>query len=84
MRYIVSYDLNTPGQDYQKLYQALGALRSQRVLQSQWVLRSNNTNAVKLRDALRQYIDSNDRMLVTSLDNGEWAGWNLMCDVSKV
>jgi hypothetical protein len=80
MRYLISYDLDTPGKDYQRLYAALAALGARRVLLSQWVTNRSGTNSIGLRDHLRQFIDASDRILVTSLDVSDWAGFNLMTD----
>ena len=84
MRYIVSYDLLAPGRDYTTLTNELTKLGAQRVLLSQWIVRRNNTNAEAIRDYLRRFIDSNDRILVTCLDSADWAGWNLMVDPNTV
>lgn len=79
-RFLVSYDLMSPGRDYGKLYAALDALNAVRVLFSQWVLRTNLT-AVQLRDHLRQYMDANDRILVN--DFSDWASYNTLVDINK-
>ena len=84
MRYVISYDLRNPGQDYQTLYDALAAIGAKRVLQSQWCARRNNTTAKGLRDHFRQYMDSNDRILVTSIDSANWSGWNLINKISEM
>ena len=67
MRYVISYDLLAPGRDYTTLTNELRELRAQRILLSQWVVRRINTDAANLRDYLRRFIDSNDRILVTCL-----------------
>ena len=84
MKYVVSYDLRKPGRDYQTLYDALEKLNAKRLMQSEWCLRHNDTTAAKLRDHFRQYIDGNDRLLVISLDSGNWASWNVMVDINKI
>ncbi len=84
MRYVISYDLLAPGRDYTTLTNELRELRAQRILLSQWVVRRINTDAANLRDYLRRFIDSNDRILVTCLDSNDWAGWNLMVDPNTV
>jgi hypothetical protein len=73
--YLVSYDLDKPGQDYTKLIDRIKQYGAVRVLKSQWALGTTLT-AVQLRDDLKDYIDSNDRMLVTAI--GDWASWNIM------
>ena len=84
MRHVISYDLLAPGRDYTTLTNELRELRAQRILLSQWVVRRINTDAANLRDYLRRFIDSNDRILVTCLDRNDWAGWNLMVDPNTV
>jgi hypothetical protein len=78
MLYLISFDLNRPGQNYSELDAALVRLGARKVLYSQWVTRSTSS-AVQLRDYLRGCMDANDRVLVSSLDSA-WAGWNLMTD----
>ena len=84
MRYVISYDLRKPGQNYQSLYDALENIGAKRVLQSQWGVRRNNTTAKNLRDHFRKYMDSNDRILVTSIDGHDWAGWRLINRISTM
>ena len=84
MKYVVSYDLREPGRDYESLYAALNALDAKRLMQSEWCLRHNNTTAVELRDHFWQYMDNNDRLLVASLDNNNWAGRNLMFNPNDI
>lgn len=74
--YMVSYDLDKPGQDYEKLIKRLKEHGAVRILLSQWALRTN-WSAIQLRDDLKGYIDGNDRLLVSEL-MGEWASWNIM------
>ena len=81
MVYMVSYDLLAPEShdDYRSLYAALVELGFRRVLQSQWVVRWIAAGtAVTIRDILRHHVDANDRLLVTSLENGDWAGYTLL------
>ena len=85
MRYVISYDLVTPGQNYNQLWEALRGFGAQRLLESQWIVRRNNTNAAGIRDALRACIvDANDHLLVTCLDNENWASWNTMVNPNTV
>ena len=84
MRYVISYDLVTPGQNYEPLWEALGRFGARRLLQSQWIVRWNGTTAATIRDIIRAYIDVNDRLLVTCLDGTEWASRNAMGDPDTV
>jgi hypothetical protein len=78
--YLVSYDLLTPGRDYTRLYEELKRLGAARVLLSQWVLVTVNT-AAELRDHFKQFIDTNDRLLVN--DFKDWASYNALLDLNK-
>lgn len=71
-KYMIVYDLERRGEDYEPLLNALRKLGALHVLYSKWVLRTNYT-AVQLRDYLRQFIDANDLLLVVGL-TGE-AAW---------
>lgn len=84
MRYLVSYDLRNPGRNYDVLYTKLGAFGAKRVLLSDWVFRRQGTNAAELREYFKQFIDSNDRLLILSLDSSDWAGWNLLSKPSQM
>lgn len=83
-KYVISYDLVTPGRDYARLYAELERLKCRRVLWSQWV--GNITaNSAQIRDHLVGFIDTTDRLLVTSLETpNDWAGWNLMTRVDQL
>jgi hypothetical protein len=67
MRYLVSYDLLTPGKDYKPLWNALGELGAVRVLASQWSLNHNNTTPLLIARYLEKEMDANDRLLVTEM-----------------
>jgi hypothetical protein len=79
-RFLVSYDLMSPGRNYKNLTDALVALGARPVLLSQWVVRTNLT-ATQLRDHLRRFMDTNDRLLVN--DFSTWASYNTMLDLAK-
>lgn len=84
MKYTISYDLNTPGKNYQALYTALESIGAHRVLLSEWVTKRYNTTAAGLRDHIWQFMDANDRLFVKSLDSNDWAGMNLMFDPNRL
>ena len=74
--YLISYDLDKPGQDYSRLINRLEQYGAVRILYSEWVLKTTWT-AVQLRNDLQTYIDSNDLLLVVGL-SGEAAWTSLM------
>jgi hypothetical protein len=76
--YIISYDLVSPGRNYDQLY---GAIKSYtgwaRINESVWAVVTEKT-AVTIRDHLALYIDGNDRIFV--LKSGVEAAWrNSIC-----
>jgi CRISPR/Cas system-associated endoribonuclease Cas2 len=80
--YLVSYDLDKPGQDYTDLIKRLQEFKAVRVLYSEWFL-SHTATAAQLRDDLLRFMDGNDRILVTELKNS--AAWqNLMIENATV
>ncbi len=81
-KYVISYDLDSPGRDYPRIWKELSRLGAKRVLLSQWVMKSNNT-AGQLRDYFKDFIDSNHRLLVVSLED-DWASWKAMIDINTV
>lgn len=82
-KYLISYDLDKPGQDYPRLIKELERLGALRILYSEWIFRSTST-AVEIRDHLRSFIDSNDMLLVVAL-TGEaaWTGLMISGDTFK-
>ena len=72
--YIISYDLNRPGQDYQDLYDAIKALSGTywHMLDSTWIVVCSKS-AAQIRDKLTPSLDSNDKLLV--LKSGVEAAW---------
>lgn len=75
--YLISYDLNKPGQDYAPLYEAIKALSSGwwHYLDSTWVVKHSGP-AAAIRDALARYLDASDELLVVHLSGeGAWAGF---------
>ena len=74
--FLVSYDLDKPGQNYEKLSARLKEWRAIRILYSEWVLRAS-ISAADLRDDLQRYVDANDMLLVVVL-TGEAAWTSLM------
>jgi len=75
--YLIGYDLNTPGKDYQPLIDKIKETFNTwwHGLDSTWIVKSN-LSAEQIRDILRLLIDDNDELLVVSL-TGEsaWAGF---------
>ena len=71
--YLVSYDLNAPDKDYQRLIDAIGRYGNVcRVLKSQWAIQSNNSAEQIFNDLVR-FIDGDDELFVCEL-NQNYAG----------
>lgn len=75
--YLVSYDLNKPGKNYDKLIEAIKGYGTWwHHLDSTWIIKTNNT-AVEIRDYLWKHMDSSDELLVVRLSGeGAWQGFN--------
>ena len=80
-KFLITYDLRAPGQDYETLWEALRRWGAKRALESVWILKGNYTT-VTIRDAIMQIIDKNDRLLVVQMDDN-WASYNTMIDINK-
>lgn len=68
--YFLTYDLRN-SRDYQKLYDELNNFNAVRVLESTWCFNQINTTASDLRDYFKNYIDSDDAILVS--ESNSWA-----------
>ena len=81
-RYIVTYDLSKPGQNYEALKKRITAYRSNvYVMQSTWCISTNGT-AKQIREYLEVALDSNDKLLVGPLASpSSW--WGLPDSVTK-
>lgn len=76
---IITYDLCAPGRNYDKLIEHLKTYPSwARVTESTWFV-SSSDSCVTLRDKLKLYIDSNDRLFVAEL-TGVVAWLNVRCN----
>jgi len=72
-KYLVTYDLSKPGQNYDDLTEHLKAYGTySHSLQSVWLIVTDKT-AKEVREAAQAYMDANDKVLVVGL-TGE-ASW---------
>ena len=72
--YCVSYDLNTPGQKYDALYEELKSSSSwSHYLDSTWLIYTNESS-IQLSDRLRAHLDDNDRLMVIRVTS-DYSGW---------
>ena len=76
MSYFISYDLNNPGQNYDNLIEAIKKYGTYcKMNKSDWII-STNDNATTIRNNLKKYLDSNDRLFVGQLTGvAAWSGY---------
>jgi CRISPR/Cas system-associated endoribonuclease Cas2 len=76
MVYLITYDLNKSGQNYQVLYDLLEKYDYIRDpgLDSVWFISTTKT-AEKLAEHIQNVLDENDRIFVTKLNSFEYNGW---------
>lgn len=65
-KFLITYDLRSPGKDYSKLINYIKSFNCVKVTESCWIIKSDGTSS-KVRDNLRLYIDVNDRLFVANL-----------------
>ena len=66
--YLISYDLNEPGQDYPSIIKAIETYETRcKILKSQWLLLSNKT-ADEIFRHLNRFIDTNDELFVCEIN----------------
>ena len=75
--HLITYDLGKPGQDYDELFKAIEQLADGwwHCVESVWIINSD-LNASEIRNALSSFVDSNDKLVVLTLQ-GNWATRNL-------
>lgn len=72
--YIVTYDLNSPGQNYEPLHSAIKSCGNWwHYLDSTWLV-STTLSATEVTQRLLPKIDKNDNLLVIGATD-EYAGW---------
>lgn len=76
--HLINYDLCTPGKDYEDLITAIKTYGWAKICKSCWAIKSDDSD-VQIRDNLKQYIDSNDKLFVCAIDS--WASWGLSQEV---
>ena len=75
MIYMVSYDLNTPGKDYSRLFEVLKSSEGWwHYLESTWILYTRKS-VQSWTDKIRQAIDANDTFIIVDITGQEINGW---------
>lgn len=83
MTYLISYDLNKPGKNYEDLYEAIkGASNGVwcKPLRSVYIIKSN-LSVKSIYDRLATCLDTTDRVLVIEVTRNAY--WYLDTDISK-
>ena len=79
----ISYDLNSPGQDYDTIIKEINSLGSCiKVQKSLWYVQSTLT-VKQVSDRLTQYIDTNDSIIVIDASNNKAISYGLSDEVDK-
>lgn len=76
--FLISYDLNKPGQDYKDLMAAIKGLSDTwwHHLDSTWLLQHPGPSTA-IRDSLKPHLDASDELLVVKLTGeGAWTGFD--------
>lgn len=82
MNFLVSYDLNKSGKNYDGVFQAIKDASTGkwcRPLKSVWVIQSN-LSAQAVYETIAPHLDSDDRILVIEVTSKSW--WYLDQEVS--
>ena len=75
MLYLITYDLNKPGQEYDKLYETIKDMGPWwHHLDSTWLV-DTDLGTSDIRDRVKAVIDSNDHVLVVKFGSN-WASFN--------
>ena len=75
--FCVTYDLNSPGQKYSRIYEYLKQFTHCKDLDSFWLI-DTQKSASSIRDALKKLVDNNDQIFVARLE-GSWAASKFGC-----
>ena len=79
----ISYDLNSPGQDYEVIFNEIKSLGSwAKVQKSFWYVNSHLT-AKEAFDRIRNKMDSNDSLIIVDASNNNASWYGLSDKVSE-
>jgi hypothetical protein len=79
----ISYDLNSPGQDYSAVINKIQSLGVWAKVQKSHFYVSSNLTAEQARDKVWSVMDNNDTLIVIDTSNNDAAWQNLLPEVSK-
>lgn len=78
--YLIGYDLNKPGQNYENLIAAIKKFGTWwHGLDSTWLVKSSSS-AAQIRDSLHPHMDASDELMVLEISgSAAWVGFNEEC-----
>jgi len=79
-KYLVTYDLNKTGQNYDGLNAAIKTYPWAKIATTTYAIKSTQS-ATEIRNALQKHIDANDRIFVANIAN-DWGAYNLPKEVT--
>jgi hypothetical protein len=82
--FLIAYDLDKPGQNYDAIHEQLEEWGAKRVLESAWMLNTNLTTE-EMRDTLTEtdgLLDSNDRLVIVRVKI--WSSFHPMADIHEI
>lgn len=75
MKYLISYDLQTPGKDYNSLYNILKSAPGwAHYLESTWFI-SSNESLEFWHEKIKNVIDANDNFFIVDISDSGSDGW---------
>lgn len=76
MVYLITYDLNSPGQKYDDVIEAIKSTSTNwcHYWDSSYLIKSNCQTAEEVFDKIKPHLDKNDRVLVIEVKNNK-QGW---------
>lgn len=75
---LVTYDLKSPGRNYEPVWAYLRSFTHCKGLESVWVL-DTPLSVAQVRDGLIPLVDTNDRTFVVRIANYDWASLRYPC-----
>ena len=72
--YFINYDLRG-SRDYPTLYEELDNFQAVRILESLWCFNRVNTNAKGLREHFKEFIDADDGIIVSEVE--DWSSYGV-------
>jgi len=73
---LITYDLNSPGQKYEKVITALKSVTGTwcKITESSWIV-AGSTTVTRVYDSLSPFIDGGDRVFVVDITAQPRQGW---------